>query len=157
MIACRKCGMEKDIDGFYPRNKVCKECTKKRVSDYQKGPGKHIHNKACREYNKSDKGKAALSKARENYLESHRLRQRARWAVKRSIKSGKLCRPTSCQTCGCKCHPDAHHPDYTSPTDVMWLCKSCHVEWHKHNKPIYPREGSITPYPSLATQYTHSK
>lgn len=140
MIACRKCEEKKPLDGFYPRNKVCKECTKKRVADYQKGAGKQIHNKACREYNKSEKGRIALSKARDNYLESHRSRQRARWSVKRSIKAGKLFRPTSCQTCGCNCHPDAHHCDYSKPTDVMWLCKSCHVEWHKNNKPIYPEE-----------------
>ncbi|EAX3122877.1 hypothetical protein J9P93_004628 [Salmonella enterica] len=82
MISCRKCGEDKPLDGFYPRNKVCKECTKKRVSEYQKGAGKLMHNKACREYNKSEKGKIALGKARDNYLESHRQRQRARWGDK---------------------------------------------------------------------------
>lgn len=151
MISCRKCGEDKPLDGFYPRNKVCKECTKKRVAAYQKGIGKLTHNKACRKYNKSNKGKIALVKARDNYLESHRQRQRARWAVKRAIKSGKLCRPTICQTCGGDCYPDAHHCDYGRPTDVMWLCKSCHVEWHKHNKPIYPDEAPVTlPFPRHA-------
>lgn len=138
MTVCRKCGEEKPVTGFYPRNKVCKECTKKRVSEYQKGAGKHIHNKACREYNKSEKGKVALSKAKNNYLESHRPRQRARWAVKRAVKAGKLYRPSSCQSCGRECHPDAHHCDYSKPVDVMWLCKACHVNWHRNNTPIYP-------------------
>ncbi|AGS28768.1 putative phage protein [Salmonella enterica subsp. enterica serovar Newport str. USMARC-S3124.1] len=33
----------------------------------------------------------------------------------------------------------------------MWLCKSCHVEWHKHNKPIYPDEAPVTfPFPRHA-------
>ncbi len=140
MVACRKCGIEKPVDGFYPRNKVCKECTKRRVSEYQKGIGKHVHNKACRDYNKSEKGRIALNKAKINYLESHRQRQRARWSVKRAIKSGKLFRPNACQKCGCECHPDAHHCDYSKPIEVMWLCKSCHVEWHKHFKPSYPED-----------------
>ncbi|MBW7392000.1 hypothetical protein [Escherichia coli] len=151
MITCKKCGENKPPNGFYPRNKVCKECTKKRVTEYQKGIGKLIHNNACKKYNKSEKGKVALIKARENYLESHRQRQQARWSVKRAIKSGKLCRPTTCQKCNSKCHPDAHHCDYSKPLEVMWLCKACHVEWHKHNKPIYPDEEPVTlPFPRHA-------
>ena len=140
MVTCRKCGEEKPIDGFYPRNKVCKECTKKRVSEYQKGIGKHVHNKACRKYNKTEKGKVALQLAKDNYNESQPLKQKAKWAVKRAIKQGKLIRPGACETCGSSCTPDAHHCDYSKPTDVMWLCKACHVEWHKHFKPSYPED-----------------
>ena len=63
----------------------------------------------------------------------------------------KLTRPPRCECCGSECKPQAHHCDYGKPTDVMWLCKSCHVEWHKHNKPIYPDEAPITlPFPRHA-------
>lgn len=143
MMICNKCGDKKPLSDFYPRNKVCKECTKKRVSAYQKGPGKHIHNKACREYNKSDKGKVALQIARENYNESQPLKQKAKWAVKRAIKQGKLIRPETCERCGCSCTPDAHHCDYSKPTDVMWLCKGCHVSWHLTNTPLYPENTNL--------------
>ncbi len=72
------------------------------------------------------------------------------------LRDGKLIRPSQCECCGSECKPQAHHCDYSKPTDVMWLCKSCHVEWHKHNKPIYPDEEPVT-LPSLVTLFTQFK
>ena len=47
MIKCNKCEIEKEDSEFYPRNKVCKECTKKRVSEYQKSErGREVHRAA---------------------------------------------------------------------------------------------------------------
>ncbi|EGY9227129.1 single-stranded DNA-binding protein [Escherichia coli] len=67
------------------------------------------------------------------------------------LRDGKLIRPPQCECCGSECKPQAHHCDYSKPTDVMWLCKSCHVEWYKHNKPIYPDEEPVTlPFPRHA-------
>ena len=142
MLMCNKCGDSKPQSDFYPRNKVCKGCTIQRVKEYQSGVGKEIHNRCCREYNKSDKGRTALSKARSNYLDAHRVRQQARWAVKSAVRRGKLIRPNYCEACSKACYPDGHHADYTKQTDVTWLCQQCHVEWHKHHTPIYPQEAS---------------
>ena len=65
-------------------------------------------------------------------------------AVRKAIHSGKLKRPDSCEECS-KTPPKfsdgrspihAHHPDYNKYLDVMWLCSSCHKEWHRHNQAI---------------------
>lgn len=138
MITCNKCHETKSQDEFYPRNRVCKECTKARVAEYQRGIGKQVANKAKRKYDLTDKGKAALARAKGNYLNSHRDRQRCRWAVKRAVKAGRLVRPQLCELCSCKCRLHAHHPDYGKPLLVEWLCSDCHVQWHKYNTPIYP-------------------
>ncbi|WP_436232408.1 single-stranded DNA-binding protein [Escherichia coli] len=78
-------------------------------------------------------------------------KRKAHIIVGNFLRDGKLIRPPQCECCGSECKPQAHHCDYSKPTDVMWLCKSCHVEWHKHNKPIYPDEEPVTlPFPRHA-------
>ncbi len=55
----------------------------------------------------------------------------ARRKVFMAIASGELTRPEDCSNCN---NPrgmiEAHHPDYTLPLDVVWLCKHCHVMEH---------------------------
>ena len=49
-----------------------------------------------------------------------------------AIPDKKLIKSTSCQTCGTsegRIH--GHHPDYTKPLDVMWLCATCHSRQHR--------------------------
>lgn len=55
--------------------------------------------------------------------------------VHQAIKTKKIT-PAPCEWCGAET-VEAHHCDYNKPLEVMWLCKKCHTEWHKHNKPIY--------------------
>ena len=54
--------------------------------------------------------------------------------INNAIKLGKLIRKP-CEVCGTE-PTDAHHDDYNKPLEVRWLCKRCHVEWHKDNEPI---------------------
>lgn len=54
--------------------------------------------------------------------------------VRQAIKVGKLI-PAPCEWCGAE-KVEAHHCDYNKPLDVMWLCKKCHVKWHKEHEPI---------------------
>lgn len=35
-----------------------------------------------------------------------------------------------CEKCGDP-KSQMHHHDYGRPLDVQWLCKTCHVAWHK--------------------------
>ena len=48
--------------------------------------------------------------------------------VQYAVRTGKLIRE-ACEICGKK-KTDAHHPDYTKPLDVIWLCRKHHVELH---------------------------
>lgn len=59
------------------------------------------------------------------YRRAHPDRIHARNAVRR------LDRPGACERCGAA-GPEAHHPDYRKPLDVVWLCKACHVATHTH-------------------------
>ena len=58
-------------------------------------------------------------------------KQHAREAVKRALRSGQLVRPEACDDCGSTVEqPQAHHPDYSQPLAVEWLCRDCHG--HRH-------------------------
>lgn len=49
-----------------------------------------------------------------------------------------LVRPSVCSACGAKRQSiHAHHDDYRRPLDVRWLCRWCHIEWHRTNDPEY--------------------
>lgn len=55
--------------------------------------------------------------------------------VKNAIKNKSLSRQP-CENCGEKVS-EAHHDDYNKPLEVRWLCKKCHMEWHRLNKAIH--------------------
>ena len=46
------------------------------------------------------------------------------------IRSGKLVRQP-CEVCGGPAaESHAHHPDYSRPDDIRWLCGTCHRALH---------------------------
>ena len=57
------------------------------------------------------------------------IRRKARTTYKTALKRGKLQR-LPCQVCG-EAESDGHHPDYSRPLDVVWLCKPHHDEVHR--------------------------
>lgn len=61
----------------------------------------------------------------------HPVEHKARSATGKAIKAGKLTRSPTCQKCGKQCFTQAHHTDYLSPMDVVWLCVQCHREEHQ--------------------------
>jgi hypothetical protein len=46
------------------------------------------------------------------------------------ILQGKLKRADCCSKCGSKTKIQGHHPDYSKPLFVIWLCYSCHLNAH---------------------------
>ena len=50
--------------------------------------------------------------------------------VKKLIDSGELKKPDLCERCKKEKILIAHHKDYLFPSDVIWLCKSCHMIIH---------------------------
>lgn len=73
-----------------------------------------------------------------SYAQAHKLQRvyerKAVTAVSHAIRDGKL-KKEPCEICGAE-PAEAHHDDYNYPLKVRWLCKDCHAEWHRNNKPI---------------------
>lgn len=85
------------------------------------------HLESAAEYNRQYKRKNSAkisAKERAKFPEKVAARQ----AVWRAIyRTGKLVRPSICESCGKPCRPEAHHDDYSKWLEVRWLCRSCHL------------------------------
>jgi len=68
----------------------------------------------------------AAKLAREKYPEKNAARK----MVSGAITLGLLIRPTVCSKCIKECKPEGHHPDYSKPLEVIWLCRECHNKEH---------------------------
>ena len=71
-------------------------------------------------------GILGVSRQRINQI-VHASEQRARAKTHYYVKNKKLIRPTVCSECGNTGKIEAHHPDYSKPLEVDWLCKACHT------------------------------
>jgi hypothetical protein len=84
-------------------------------------------------------------KERERIYEYKKKRpetERAHQAVAYALRTGKLVRPKNCQECGIVPEPridgrsrlQAHHPDYSKPLEVIFLCSFCHGAINRRHK-----------------------
>lgn len=64
-------------------------------------------------------------------------KETARKLMRNAIKDGTLVRQP-CEECGSTKSVAGHHPDYSRPLDVRWLCASHHAEEHDR---LSRREG----------------
>ena len=75
------------------------------------------------------------------YAEKNPEKAKARQIVRAAIKDGTLQRKP-CQRCG-DWPVHAHHPDYSQPLKVWWLCPKCHARITKLTKEyIYVEKSS---------------
>lgn len=109
---CNKCEQLKPLHSFYAN----------RRSLY----GRHSTCKACSD----ERRRLSRDNTRGRYL--------ARAKVANAIAAGRISRQP-CEVCA-EQKAEAHHDDYNKPLNVRWLCRGCHLAWHRSNTPIYPEE-----------------
>jgi hypothetical protein len=141
---CWVCKETKTVDLFYKNRSnldgltgCCKECEKQKVKErYRTYHSKHIErfrkhyedNKETVRERQRNTSKRLWKIWYEKNKEKHTARAKLRYAV----GTGKLQRPTKCTRCPSTEKIQGHHPDYTKPLEVIWLCHKCHeYEHHK--------------------------
>ena len=67
----------------------------------------------------------------------------ARQALGVAVRTGQI-RKRPCEHCGAK-KVHGHHPDYSRPLDVVWLCPPCHRKEHEAMKIRQLEEGMEVP------------
>jgi hypothetical protein len=132
---CRSCGKSKESADFHVRkaskdglSAKCKLCQREYDRARLKDPKRM---KARRDYQKTENGKAAHSKACKKWVDKNRIKRAAHIMVGNAIRSGKLM-SKPCEICGDN-DSHGHHDDYALPLSVRWLCDNHHNEWHRIN------------------------
>jgi hypothetical protein len=137
---CNFCKTEKAADMFYASNKSkCKECIKETVKKhrqenleiiraYDRFRGSMPHRVAARqEYSKTPAYAKSHQASNLRWMANHPDRRKASHTVNNAVRDGRLQRQP-CWCCGDKAQ--AHHPDYSRPLDVVWLCPKHHKQAH---------------------------
>lgn len=75
----------------------------------------------------------SVKKYREN-SPTWRKHHRARLLLNYHLKKGNITKPDVCEICVQKKNLDGHHPDYSEPLKVMWLCRACHATVHREER-----------------------
>ena len=137
MKTCSTCATEKPESEFQIRiaskdglTAACKECLKARdAKRYEKE--REVRSARQKMYISTPEGKAAHKRAIKNWQEKNQIRRAAHVILGNALRN-KTVIPQPCWECGEKA--EAHHPDYSRPLDVVWLCKKHHREVHLINK-----------------------
>lgn len=90
---------------------------------------------AQKKYYQTEKGRAKYEEQTKLVRKRFPEKCRARSLLSNAIVDGKIIKPKICSLCGSdQFSIDAHHPDYSKPYDVVWLCKPCHGIVHRKIK-----------------------
>ena len=110
------------------------EATPTRIEQHKKAKAKYRENNREKlrlqaiEHHRANRD-LRNSQARNRYRKNPE-RCLAQLKVRRAVVKGLLAK-TPC-ACG-SVKVQGHHPDYSKPLEVIWMCKSCHQKWHHAN------------------------
>lgn len=150
-MRCKSCLLELDETAFYSSNKTkCKECVKSAVRinrlanidhyrSFDRARGFLPHRVAARAaYRETDAFRISHATAAKKWDVANAIRKKAHDALNNALRSGKI-EKQPCFICGDVA--EAHHPDYSAPLAVSWLCSKHHAETHKQHRE-YIREST---------------
>jgi len=137
---CFKCGTEKPLTEFYRHPMMgdghlnkCKKCTKKDTRENRRKRIDYYRKYDLQRYRDNPKRREATLRWFKEKMALHPAAKKASDIVSNAIRDGRMKRQP-CEVCGDP-KSEAHHPDYAKPLDVMWLCRSHHVQWHHKHGP----------------------
>jgi hypothetical protein len=116
---CARCEEIKNKDDFYGNSAYCKVCNRE-----MRGLGLLKSRENRRNYDEGDLG----------------VQFKCAKQIIYCLKKMGLLASQPCEVCGSEEEIHAHHDDYNKPTEVRWLCKTHHNEWHLENEPKYVGE-----------------
>ena len=138
MKTCFKCHQQKPFEGFYKHSQMadgylnkCKECSKNDAIKQRYGENRTAILQYDRQRAKDPNRKESMRLRHIEYTKFFKERRNAQNKLRRAVLKGLIQR-MPCWCCGEKA--EAHHPDYSRPLDVVWLCSSHHKQAHAISK-----------------------
>ena len=137
MKTCRVCKQSKPLTDFYAhpamkdgRLNDCKPCHRESVAKNRRAKIDYYRK---RDRDRSQQPQRVLLRRviAKRYAAAHPDRKTATNALNNALRDGRIV-PQPCWVCGVKA--EAHHPDYSRPLDVVWLCKIHHEAAHQAAK-----------------------
>jgi hypothetical protein len=133
---CFKCLCVKPIGSFYKHARMadghlnkCKECTKDDAAAHRQ-----LNLERVRQYDRMRAAmphRIALSKrVQAEWRAANPERRAAHVALGNAVRRGALKPWPICAVPECGKPPEAHHPDYSNPLSVVWLCVPHHRAAH---------------------------
>ena len=126
---CFKCNRTLPLEAFYKHKQMgdghlnkCKECTK-----LDAGNHRQLNIDRIREYDR-ERGNRWKPMYLQEYRAANEDKYRAHTIVGAATRTGRL-KKLPCFICGCE-KTEAHHPNYQTPLDVVWLCPAHHKQAH---------------------------
>lgn len=154
---CAGCGEFKVASAFYKGRKFCMVCRRKAFAATDKARRMSPEYKAAHQHWNRTKPitEAAIARGRKHaarYIKMYPEKAVARRAVRDAIARGEIVRPACCERCGADPGLNrrgapllhGHHPDYSKPLEVDWLCVLCHAQEH-HKSPDPARAALVQP------------
>ena len=140
--ACARCGVTKPLFDFYPHASTpgalarrCKKCARAATMESRsKKRDLVLERQRIQQRNMSEEMRQRRNARGVRYRETQPERISAVKTLNLALRHGTISR-YPCWVCG-DTKVEAHHPDYSSPLDVVWLCPSHHRQTHAlTNKP----------------------
>lgn len=138
MNKCNTCAQILPLSEFYKNTRRCKRCTCKKVAErtaiLRALDPLWLSNERERCRQKSRRARSLgfrmepSKQVKAKWSLANTDKRRAHCKVYRALKSGLLVKQP-CAVCGSH-EVEAHHPDYSRPLDVVWLCIPHHAEVH---------------------------
>jgi hypothetical protein len=108
-----------------------------RVRAYDRSRSSMPHRMAARkDYQQTPEGRAAHQRALKASALKYPERAKARIKFRNAVRDGKVAVWPICAVPDCQGHPEGHHPDYSAPLAVVWLCNAHHREAHKASEEL---------------------
>lgn len=131
---CPTCGKYLDPTGFYKSKRTanglgsqCKNCHLEGASRTRNKETVKLYNRQWMRRSREaepEKFKDREREASRKRPKNHKVLARAK--LNNAVRDGRVIKPSACENCGRIVKLTAHHPDYSEPLKVVWLCYECH-------------------------------